>query len=379
MKIRETKDIRFFNRLKILNTIIHYKHISRADIASITKLNKATVSTIVKELIELEMVEESVVGDSTGGRKPIILIPREKTGYIIAIDIKISHIDLIISDLGNNRIQKHCLDIVSEDFHKTFNQLCTFIQNIMSTMPPCKYGFVGLGVAVRGVVDLNGVIRLIPKLGWKNIHIKDLLEERLRIPVYVDNDGNFAAMAEYTFYPHLRELVVITIDDVISSGIIANGRIVCGFLGFANAVGHHVINCEGKECVCGKKGCLEMYCSYSAILEKINEHLPVKNVNEFVALVRAHHPIAMDTLNYFLDHLAIGLTNIIYILNCETIVINSYIFDQLPEILPELQKRIILPITHYQDLALSKIGPLAPLQGAVTRACEEFYKKLLNF
>lgn len=379
MKIRETKDIRFFNRLKILNTIIHHKHISRSDIASITKLNKATVSTIVKELLELEMVEESVIGDSTGGRKPIILIPREKIGYIIAVDINISQIDLIISDLGNNVLQKHCLDIVSKDFNETFNKLCDFIQKIMSTMPPCKYGFVGLGVAVRGVVDLHGVIRLIPKLGWKNIHIKELLEERLRVPVYVDNDGNFAAMAEYTFYPNLKELVVITIDHVISCGIIANGSIVRGFLGFANAVGHHVINCDGKKCVCGKKGCFEMYCSYSAILEKINDHIPVKNISEFVELVGNQHPIAMDTLNFFLDYLAIGLTNIIYILNCETIIINSYIFDQLPEILPELQKRIVLPITNYQDLELSKVGPLAPLQGAIACACKGFYKDLLNF
>ncbi|MDO7977842.1 ROK family protein [Oceanotoga teriensis] len=379
MKIRETKDIRVINRLTILNLINKEQKISRAEIANNTGLNKATVSTIVKELIELELIEETEIGDSNGGRRPIILMLKEDIGYIFSIDINITHIEFIISDIGNNIIQKKYLNIIDENFYNTYNYLCNFLDETIKKLPKKKYGIIGIGVSVRGVVDLNGIIRLIPKLGWRNINIKALLEEKYKIPVFVDNDGNFSAMAEYEYYKPLKDLIVINIDEVITSGIISNGQIIRGFLGFANAIGHHVINHDGEKCVCGKRGCLEMYCSNSAIIQKIRLKKDVKTISDFINLVKKQDKDSILILNDFLDNLSIGLTNLIYILNPELIVINSIIFEKLPELIPDLEKRIVLPITNFQDIAVSKVGEISSLKGALTYTKEQFYKTILNF
>ena len=92
MKISQTRDIRSANRLTIIKHILNKKHISRARISEETGLNKATVSTIVKEWMSLKLVEETTTGDSSGGRKPIILTLAARAGYCIAVDMGVQSV-----------------------------------------------------------------------------------------------------------------------------------------------------------------------------------------------------------------------------------------------------------------------------------------------
>lgn len=90
MKITNTKDMRLFNSLKVLNEIISHTMISRADISVITNLNKGTVSSIVKNLMELNLVSETSIGNSTGGRKPIMLTLNKHIGFCISLEIGVT-------------------------------------------------------------------------------------------------------------------------------------------------------------------------------------------------------------------------------------------------------------------------------------------------
>lgn len=379
MNIRETKDIRSLNKLTILNTIIEHKNISRADIAILTDLNKATVSTIVKELLALHLIEEKTIGESTGGRKPIILTLKKKIGYIIAIDLNVTVINIMVSDLNLKPIENYHLPISNDNFELTFSKLCNLLQKIISASNPSLYNLVGIGVAVRGVVDLEGVIRFIPSLKWRNINIKSMLETKFNVPVCVDNDGNFSAIAEHNLNPNYKELLVITIDDVISGGIISNGQILRGFLGFANSIGHHIIDFNYEtQCICGKYGCWEQFCSTTALLKSINKFEPVKDINEFIELVKENNPHAIDALDLFVKHLATGITNLVFILNCENIILNSPIISAMPELIHEIHKLIVLPITNFQDISISKLGDTAPLVGASSVCLQNFFKQIIS-
>ncbi|MGL4736886.1 MAG: ROK family transcriptional regulator, partial [Cellulosilyticaceae bacterium] len=222
MKPTDTKDIRAHNRLTILQTIHKLFPISRADIAVATKLNKATVSSIVKELLDLNLIAETSIGDSTGGRKPIMLTPLHFNGYAIALDINITHINILITQLNSEIVSKHQLLLEGTDFEHNFKRLCDKLHTLIGALTPTPYGVVGIGVAVRGVVDLEGIVRYIHVLNWINIDLKGLLETTFALPVWIDNDGNFSALAEKLHYPHIQDLGVLTIDDVISSGVIAH-------------------------------------------------------------------------------------------------------------------------------------------------------------
>lgn len=381
MKIEQTKDIRTANRMKIIDTIIMNKAISRAKISELTGLNKATVSTIVKEWIDLDILRETDLGDSTGGRKPIMLMQIANAGYCISMDMGVTKIRVILTDLCNNIIETHNIPLVGNQFVTNYKQLYTLLDKLIAKMPPSSYGLVGIGVSVRGVVDLEGVIRNMPILKWRNIDIMNLLKERYHVPVFVNNDGNLMAISEQKNNPEYNNFSVINITDVISTGLVINGKLVQGHHGFANAVGHHTVNFnETYQCSCGKYGCWEQYCSNDAVIKEINRHLekPIREIEEFIALVKMQNPIAIEVLNKFARYLAVGISNIIFILDCEVIIINSIIVSAFPYIIPEVLKNIVLPITQTQDILISKLGENAALLGASEQCIYNFLSILAN-
>ena len=379
MKISQTKDIRSVNRMTIIRRILDSGHISRARISEETGLNKATVSTIVREWMDLKLVNETTTGDSNGGRKPIILTLASDAGYCIAADIGVSRIRLTLANLQNTIIAQRVFPVTAPAFSAIYDELCQHIDHLVQSIPPCPYGLIGISLAVRGIIDLDGVIRFIPKLGWHNVDIRSLLKQRYHVPIYIDNDGNLAASMEFRLYPQYRELTVLSISDVISCGMISDGHLVRGYLGFANAVGHHTINIrETRQCSCGKYGCWEQYCSDQWLIEETNQRrsLPIHNIDDFVSLIKHQDADALDVLTLFIQNLAIGLSNIIFFMNSEMIILNSHLIHSLPYLLPEIMKATVLPITHSQEILLSSLGEDAPILGASRQAIEEFFQIL---
>ena len=381
MKIVQTKDIRAHNRLKILKYIRQHRNTSRAEISEKMRLNKATVSTIVKEWMDLHILRETQLGTSTGGRKPIMLELIPDAGYCIAIDFDVTKIRVIVTDLNNELRDNYVIPLVGTNFLENYKQLYQYLDRLISTQKPSPYGLIGIGISVRGVVDRDGTIRNIPRLKWSNIDIKTLVEDRYHVPVIVHNDGNLVALTELKQHPQYKELAIINITDVISTGLITNGKLVQGYHGFANALGHHTINCtETEQCTCGKYGCWEQYCSNDAVLKAMNCHLqkPISRIEEFIAMVRMKDPHAVAVLEQFARYLAVGIANIIFILNSEVIIINSVIVSSFPYLIPEILHNILLPITETQDILLSDMGADGPLLGASDLCIDGFFQALAN-
>lgn len=381
MKLAQTKDIRTLNRLAVLDYIRQHQDVSRAEVSEQLKLNKATVSTVVKEWIDLHLLRETELGSSTGGRKPIMLQQIANAGYCIAIDLGVTSMRVITTDLCNEVRQSHTIPLIGNQFAENYKHLYDYLDKTVQSMPPSPYGLVGIGVSVRGVVDREGVIRNIPNLRWRNIDIKTLLQERYHVPVTVNNDGNLMALAEQKHHPEYRELAVISIADVISTGLITNGELIQGYLGFANVLGHHTINFDETErCSCGKHGCWEQYCSNQAVIRQVNRYLehPISRIEEFIALVRIQDEHALKVLQRFIKYLAVGLGNIIFILNSQTIVISSVIVSALPYLIPEVLRQIVLPITQTQDIFISELGDDSAILSASDQCVSGFFIQMAN-
>lgn len=395
MKITQTKDIRAVNRWEIIKQILHSYPISRVDICNITGLNKATVSTIVKEWIDAGLLTETELGKSVSGRKPILLQPLLNVGYVLAVDIDVRYIQAILTDLSGERIlSKRQFPIENPDFPAVYEQICHTLDEMLEGQPKVPYGLVGIGISVHGIVDLSGLIRFVPSLGWRNIDLCTLLEERYRVPVNIDNDGNLAAIAQQNIEMESREqeegepaktayqsLAAVNISDSISAGLITNGELLRGHHGFANAIGHHTINLdEPIQCHCGKYGCWEQYCSDSAVISYANTLLakPIGSIQELVALIQHQDPVAKKVLDRFISYLAVGLTNIIFIFDCEVIVISSELLDALPYYLPEVLRKMVLPITHSEQVVLSRLGKNGAILGAADQTVEHFFQEIAN-
>ena len=130
---------------------------------------------------------------------------------------------------------------------------------------------VGIGIGSPGTIDVNkGIVNYANNLGWNNLPVADLMREKLPYPVRLTNDANAASLGEAKFGAgKLYETVImLTLGTGVGGGIILNGKLFEGNEGKGGELGHTVVQVDGEQCSCGRKGCLEAYASATALIKE---------------------------------------------------------------------------------------------------------------
>ncbi|UCC44098.1 MAG: ROK family protein [Candidatus Zixiibacteriota bacterium] len=205
-----------------------------------------------------------------------------------------------------------------------------------------------LGVGTPGAVDnkTGKVIGLSPNIdGWQGMEIGHILSERLNIPVMVENDVNVMALAESRFGAGIGygAVVCVALGTGVGGGIVIDGKLWRGTNHTAGELGHISICTNGPVCGCGNKGCIEAYCSSSAMVERAKQRLannltPIfedvldgstenLNIKKIFAAARKGDTEALAVVEETADYLAIGLTGIVNLLNPDIVLIGGGIAD----------------------------------------------------
>ncbi|MCM3724878.1 ROK family protein [Neobacillus cucumis] len=311
------------NKSLVLQMIIDKEPISRADIAQVTGLNKGTVSSMVNELLEEELIYESGPGESSGGRRPVLLHFNKVAGYAIGIDIGVNYILSVLTDLKGNIIIEKNQRIDDSSFSAVKELVKTGIHSLLDEMPQSKYGVVGLGLGVAGIVDKEGMVLLAPNLGWKNVSLKAEIEDVFKLPVIIENEANAGAYGEKQFGAgqHHENIIYISAGIGIGVGIILNGELYQGNNGYSGEFGHMIIEVNGRPCSCGSKGCWEMYASEHTLLKIAND----KDAT-LESLIQLAETNDEDTLVLFEEigcYLGYGINNIINTFNPKQVIIGN--------------------------------------------------------
>ena len=162
-----------------------------------------------------------------------------------------------------------------ENFENYLDNLHREVTNALKNCPE-KLELIGVGVGAPNGNYFNGCIEFAVNLPWKGItRIVSLMEEKFGVPAVLTNDANAAAMGEMLFgtAKGMKDFIVITLGTGVGSGIVIGGNMVYGHDGFAGELGHVVIKEGGRECGCGRHGCLETYCSANGIRRTVFEML----------------------------------------------------------------------------------------------------------
>ena len=214
-----------------------------------------------------------------------------------------------------------------------------------------------IGVGAPGVVK-DDVIVNAPNLDWHNVNIATILREKTGIPTYVANDANAAAYAEYVWGAGVgaKSLVAFTLGTGVGGGIVVDGKIWEGINGFAAEIGHMIVEEGGRQCGCGKRGCIEAYCSASAIVKEAKRAMKLYPDSKLWELVggdiermNGYYPFvakregdfaATEVVDSFINYLAIGISNIINILQPEVVCIGGGVSGEGDNILIPLRQRV---------------------------------------
>lgn len=157
--------------------------------------------------------------------------------------------------------------------------------------------FKGVGVGAPNGNYYKGTIEFAPNLPWKGvIPLAAMFEDKLGIPTALTNDANAAAIGEMTYGAArgLRDFIMITLGTGVGSGIVVNGQLVYGHDGFAGELGHVIAERDGRICGCGRKGCLETYCSATGVARTAREFLVARSEPSLLREIPAEEIVSKD-------------------------------------------------------------------------------------
>ena len=336
--------IRGINSRLVLEKILNEGPISRASIAASLGLTKATVSTIVLNLIEENLIREIGSDNVALGRKPILLEFCKENGNIISIDLGVNSIVAFTSDLkGNNCGLKQYRNHYKRE--EIINGLLGIIRRTMSGLSKTPFGVVSICIGIHGTVHENE-ITFAPYYDYAYLPIAKTLESELGIPVILENEANLSIIGEKCFCFNAQNLIGISVHSGIGVGIIINGKLFSGSNGNAGEFGHTIVEAHGRKCPCGNQGCLEQYTSERAILNDYAKALNINStsIDKLIADYNNGDEIAISMINRFVSYIAVGINNLINTFNPEVVIINSgftiYIPDLIERIDTELKNRM---------------------------------------
>jgi len=259
-----TRDL---NRAAVLRLIGAEGPIARNEVAQRLGLSPATVTSITRELLDRGLVRVADRAPSRGGRPALLL--QLVGGAATAFGAKVApdHVVGVRVNLDGDALEtfEQKLDLAKSASPEHIAEvLAKWVRASDSESP-----LLGIGLGVPGVVDDAGVVDS-PILGWRRAALSDALQERLRVPVVVDNDVNTLAIAErlYGRGHAVDNFVTVTIGRGVGLGIVAGGDIYRGYRGGAGEFGHVTAVEDGPLCTCGKAGCLEALVADPALVAK---------------------------------------------------------------------------------------------------------------
>jgi N-acetylglucosamine repressor len=372
--------VKKINQRLILNEIVANSPISRAKLSETTGLNKSTVSSQVNTLIEKNLIFEIGQGQSSGGRKPVMLVFNKNAGYSIGIDIGVDYLNCILTDLKGNIVLEDYQQLESQSSEDIQDVLFLKIKNLLAQMPESPYGLIGIGLCVPGLVTTEQKVIFTPNLEWNyQLDLKPLIEQEFKVPVFLENEANAGAYGEKEFgaAKDYENLVYVSVHTGIGVGIIINNELYRGVRGFAGEMGHLTIDLNGLKCSCGNRGCWELYASQDALLKSLSKSHQEKLSNrDIIHLANQNNPDILMALQKFGFYLGIGLTSILNTFNPQAVIIRNNIVEALPMVLNSIKNsvasRTYQQLENSYELLISSLGKNAPALGASSIAIEHF-------
>lgn len=356
--------IRGINSRLVLEKILNEGPVSRASIAASLGLTKATVSTIVSNLIEEKLIREIGSDSAALGRKPILLEFCKENGNIISIDLGVDSITAFTSDLkGNNCGLKQFRNHYKRE--EIIDGLIGIIKKVRSSLPNTVFGVISICIGIHGTVHENE-ITFAPYYDYAALPIASVLKDELGIPVILENEANLSIIGEKCFCFNAQNLIGISVHSGIGVGIILNGKLFTGSNGNAGEFGHTIVEAHGRKCPCGNQGCLEQYASERAILNNYAKATNRKSISidNLIMDYNNGDEIAVSMVNRFVKYIAVGINNLINTFNPEIVIINSgftiYIPDLIDKIDSELKNRM-----NYCQIVPSGLQDTSILLGGV--------------
>lgn len=370
---------------RIIQYLISSGNSSIADICKEMEMSVPTITKLVMDLLEDGYILDYGKQDTSGGRKPNIYGLNPESGYFVGVDIQQKRVMLAVIDFSGKIIdQDEDVSYCLENTPEALDELCRIMNVYIDKLPFRKEKILCVGINIPGRVNATSGYSY-SYFYFGESPLAQIIEERIGIPITLENDSRAMAYGEYMagIVKGERDILFININWGLGSGIIMDGKLYYGKSGFSGEMGHVSAFDNEIICKCGKKGCLETEASGYAIdrmlmeeynrgsstilADKIKEKGSI-TLLDFVDAVLKEDVLAIEIVERVGLNLGRWIAGMINIFNPELVIIGGPIsltqdYIRLP-IKSAVRKYSLNLVSQDTNLVLSKLGSKAGLVGA---------------
>jgi predicted NBD/HSP70 family sugar kinase len=397
-RIRGTvRDLRRDTRSALLWSLYFNQPRTRLELSEATGLSQASVSNVVRELIDEGIAVEAGSIDSDGGRPRVLLEMNPDYGYVIGVDIGETRVQVGLFDLAmrerataDYRLNpnEHDVGVVVEGIQKGLSE-------VLADIGVGPAAILGVGVGVPGIVE-QGPEALVhgQTFGWDAVPLERLLRAATassigtELPLQFENCAKTMGQAELWFGAGqgARNAAVVLVGSGVGASLISGGSIYRGATSSAGEWGHTTIVVGGRACRCGSRGCLEAYVGAEAILERYGQPVPDGDEESALAALTdaaGSSPLAAAILDETAGYLGAGIASLINLLNPERVIIGGWAGQllggrMLPAIQDAARQHALRHPFAETTIELGRLGPEAMTLGAAALPVERFLNGVLH-
>ena len=385
MQIREA------NARRLLEFIQTHGPLSKRELQYHTKLSWSVVSTLTTKMIENGQVVLTDKQHTTAGRKPTELDINPYDYLIIGLDINLSGLRALLTDLKGRTIQKWERRVTNYDGDVLINEIMNLIDTVCKAYQ--HKHMVGIGLAVQGIVDVEkGISVHFPQIqNWSNVMLQDIIEQKYGIPTVLMHDPDCIMSAEIahgrTNISRDKNVILVRLDAGIGVSIMLNGQLYFGATSVAGEIAHINMDSDGAQCRCGNRGCLEEYVTGVGLIRRFEEavanggetgltlgELEEQGYSAIIQAAQSGDRLCRQLFTQLGNYLGRGISTLINILNPHTIVFYGELTSCKSLYYSEMMKLINRHIYHNTtcDILFSGMDYYAAALGAALQAADRY-------
>jgi len=269
--------------------------VSRIDLSRLAQLAPASITKIVREMIEAHLVQETEIQEpGSRGRPAVGLMVETEAWHYLSVRINRGEINLALRDLSSKLVVEEQLALAQQDTTPLLERIITHIDQFFIRHQQKLERLTAIAITMPGIIDTeNGIVHRMPFYDVLEMPLGPALETRTGVPVFIQHDISAWTMAESLFGASrgARDVIQVVIDHNVGAGVVTDGRLLHAGSSSLVEIGHTQVDPYGKRCYCGNHGCLETIASIDSVLE-----LAQQRMNQSMGSLLHGQPLNVETL-----------------------------------------------------------------------------------
>jgi len=389
------------NEKLILSLLRKQGSLSQSQLCRLAGMGSSTASTIVLRLREKNLISEKQGESSKRGPKPVLLELNPNSHYVIAMEINPSYLVIGIYDsLGSNIDKIKLLLGTDHSVERVVELVSVNLAGLIERSKVEAEKILGIGITLSGSISPDGVIQLSSPLGWKEVHLRQILQGHIKYPIRIYST-KVRILSEIAAEPSLaaKNILYLNVANGVGSTLYMDGQIMDGATGRFGEIGHTIVNPNGPLCGCGHYGCLETFISGPAVARKIRSDIkkgtrsllqdwisgaddsivPEEVIRYWGEAMRQGDSYSLGVREQLGEYLSQAAVRAINAYDPETVVLAGYVCQQCPEYLAKIiRKRMETGVYDWSlrkvEIIAARCGEEALINGVTAAVLQRHYE-----